>query len=84
MEKFRHQLKEGKTYVLSNFAPQDEEGEYIVSKHPCWLFFLWTTNVQEVELPHFPEYCFTFVDYGEIIDGSIREDVLVGNTHIQN
>jgi hypothetical protein len=53
-----------------------------MSEHKFKLTFVGATTVDEVEMADIPLSHFIFKDYGEIIKGNYRKDLLVGTIYL--
>jgi hypothetical protein len=78
-------LKEGSTYVISNFRVQPNDFKVKLCDHPFNLVMVGGeggTVLTPTELPKIPKYRLNFIPFSEIKRGNYKPGLLVGNvTH---
>lgn len=77
VETWKEKLFEGKTYFMHNFKVVSNEGQYRVCEHPFKLLFTSGTIIIESDVPSIPVCAYAFKDFGAVISGDYRQDLLV-------
>ncbi|KAI4347679.1 hypothetical protein L6164_008468 [Bauhinia variegata] len=77
VEKFKHLLEEGKTYMMTNFEVLEDDQQLRVSKLPYKLKFVRTITIRECVLANIPLHAFLFTPFEEILSEKAPSNVLV-------
>ncbi|KAI4347678.1 hypothetical protein L6164_008468 [Bauhinia variegata] len=76
VEKFKHLLEEGKTYMMTNFEVLEDDQQLRVSKLPYKLKFVRTITIRECVLANIPLHAFLFTPFEEILSEKAPSNVL--------
>ncbi|KAI4334691.1 hypothetical protein L6164_013406 [Bauhinia variegata] len=77
VDKFKHLLEEGKTYIMTNFAVLENDQQLRVSKLLYKLKFVRTTTIRECVLANIPLHAFSFTPFEKILFEKAPSNVLV-------
>ncbi|KAI4351317.1 hypothetical protein L6164_005691 [Bauhinia variegata] len=81
VDKFKHLLEEGKTYMMTNFEVLEDDQQLRVSKLPYKLKFVRTTTIRECVLANIPVHAFLFTPFEEILSKKAPSNVLVSGLY---
>lgn len=76
--KWKEILKENSTYTMLNFKVLKNDVVVKASTHPFRLAVSRATIIKPVDFPAIPLASFRFKDFGEILVGNYRNDLLRG------
>lgn len=76
--KWINRVREEMICKLQNFTPQPNDFQYKACDHGFKLIFTPQTLIRELDSDEVPHDEFKFKDFGDILNGKFRGDLLIG------